>query len=709
MIIGFVFRKTLSAIMMFAALANSLNAVAAPTNTKTPAVSKTPDSGNANLLSVLDLKIQGAEKELEERARRLLSSQLDTPYSLYVKIDVDQERFSEKLKSFSYNNRLRTLPSDAKSNASRYVRTLSVEDVFSLIKAVKVSLSVDKSISEGQVANVSKSISAALSLKPSRGDSVEIEKFDLASASLRSKQDAFNREQQSVSFQNKKLEMMLKEMELQNKALQAKGSEKNPAGELTLELKKISDEIKEIRQNAQSQKIPEVTYEGPLAPIKKVLVGLELPVTLLLLGLLLTLVMLKVAGGQGKTAIALKGGLEELGKSVQAMADTLAGAAKSASEANVSANQQTSAETKESRHVSETTGSESGSLEILQADAMKTWQLLSGMPYFLLSVLKDWLADPESRERFLQVTEAVGAENASWIWSKFPSEEIEQLGTLLSKPISKATSFTSVSTLYRAAVREAGTKALYAKEIADLEFLISLTDNDLVAALAKSDDTTVAAVLAFLTPLRATRVMNSMGERLTVQVLGLLVNIQSEKSATVQKVISQFRTLSEKNTNRSGTATLLTCLVRILEVQGSGAQKIAKMFLAENTQMAIEVRKRVLTFDDIMQLDSESLYDLMGALTPLDAAVVLATLNDIHRQTILGFYGGKAKVQIDEELKRIESKKKFKRQAELQAERIKATLVRKARTMRDQGLIEFASGSAPEAAASNPAHIRKAS
>jgi flagellar motor switch protein FliG len=203
--------------------------------------------------------------------------------------------------------------------------------------------------------------------------------------------------------------------------------------------------------------------------------------------------------------------------------------------------------------------------------------------------------------------------------------------------------------------------------------------------------------------------MNSMGERLTVQVLGLLVNIQSEKSATVQKVISQFRTLSEKNTNRSGTATLLTCLVRILEVQGSGAQKIAKMFLAENTQMAIEVRKRVLTFDDIMQLDSESLYDLMGALTPLDAAVVLATLNDIHRQTILGFYGGKAKVQIDEELKRIESKKKFKRQAELQAERIKATLVRKARTMRDQGLIEFASGSAPEAAASNPAHIRKAS
>jgi glycolate oxidase len=108
------------------------------------------------------------------------------------------------------------------------------------------------------VANLSKSISAALSLKPSRGDSVEIEKSDLTSASFRSKQDAFEREQQSVSFQNKKLEMMLKELELQNKALQAKGSEKNPAGELTLELKKISDEIKEIRQNALSQKNAEL-------------------------------------------------------------------------------------------------------------------------------------------------------------------------------------------------------------------------------------------------------------------------------------------------------------------------------------------------------------------------------------------------------------------------------------------------------------------
>lgn len=676
------------------------------------------------LLSILDLKVNAAEKELEDRVRRLVGSQMDTPYSQYVKITVDRTKFAQKLKVFEASSKLRTLPSASTEGAGRYVRGLSVEDVFALIKSVRVSLTIDKSVSGEQEANLKKSISAALNLKTERGDVVEVERSDMLSASIKSKQEAFNREQQNVAFQNKKLEMMLREMELQNRALANKGKDKMTTDQLALEIRRISDDIKELRESNErelrllqdktaqmqqstqkEQKTQDPKYDGQLGQVKKLIEGLELPLTLLPLGLLFALVLLKMAGGQGKTAGALKMGLEELGKSVQTMADTLAGAAKtiSASSANENSAEKNTSKTSQQ---AESVRTEGGAIELLQADAVNTWQLLIGMPYFLLSVLKDWLNDAENREMFLQVTEAVGAEAAAWLWSRFPSEEIEQLGPLLSKPIAKTSAFSAVSLLYRAAVREAGTKPLYARELAELDILITLTDQKLSLALSTSDDVQIATVLAFLTPQRAVRVMGKLGDRMTVDVLKELEKIPSVQPQEIQRRLIQFKSSAEMLADTSGAQNLLTCLVRVLESQDGAAQVAARLYLNENADLAGEVRKRVITFDDVMGLDADSLFDIFGAFSPTDTASLVITLKPEHRDKILKIFSGKARMRVDEEIKKIESKKNLKKQAAVQAARIKSNTLRRVRVMRDQGLIEFESVQKADA---KPQGVKKAS
>lgn len=671
-------------------------AFAQATKTNAPKAKKesraAASSDSATLLSILDLKVQGAEKELEDRARKLLSSQVDTPYSLYVKINIDEKLFDSKLAALGSDSRMKTLSLDNNVTAVRYVRNMAMEDIFALIKSVKVSLTIDSSISKTQEVSLQKAIFGALRLKVSRGDLVELEKADMLSSSMRNRQESFDREKQSVSMENKKLELMIKELELQNKALTAKSSEDNKGDSelLSAELKKIASDLQELKEkpNQPSVTEPDPRYGGPLGSIKKIIAGLEIPLTLLPLGLILAVILLKVAGGQGRTALALRGGLEELGKSVQAMADTLATAAKSVSNEAASKTNEVAAQ-KESQQSDDGGAVEGGALELLQVDAMKTWQLLSGMPYFLLSVFKDWLADPESRERFLQVTEAIGAENASWIWSKFPAEEIEQLGPLLNKQISKVASFGAVSLLYRATVREAGTKPLFAKEIEDLEILISLTDTRLAQALKVADDATVGSILGFLTPARAARVMSLMAERLTIEVLVGIEGLRSAPVQTVKSQIMEFRKVQETAAASLGASSLLACLVKVLETQNHGAKAVAKSYLSNNAVLAGEVRKRVITFDDIMALDSDTLYDLFGALSPTDAAALCSTLEDHQSKLVLSFFGGKAKVQVDEEIRRILSKKKFKKQAEVSADRMKASVVRRVRTMRDQGLLDF--------------------
>ncbi|MEY4063990.1 MAG: hypothetical protein RIR26_198 [Pseudomonadota bacterium] len=676
------------------------------------------------LLSILDLKVNAAEKELEDRVRRIVGSQMDTPYSQYVKITVDRAKFAQKLKVFEVSSKLRTLPSAATEGAGRYVRGLSVEDVFALIKSVKVSLTIDKSVSNEQEANLKKSISAALNLKSERGDVVEVERSDMMSASIKSKQEAFNREQQNVAFQNKKLEMMLREMELQNRALANKGKDKMTTDQLALEIRRISDDIKELRDSnerelrllqektAQMQqktqkeeKTQDPKYEGQLGKVKKWIEGLELPLTLLPLGLLFALVFLKMAGGQGKTAGALKLGLEELGKSVQSMAETLAGAAKtiSASSANES---NTGKGAAQSAQQAEPARTEGGAIELLQADAVNTWQLLIGMPYFLLSVMKDWLNEAENREAFLQVTEAVGAEAAAWIWSRFPAEEIEQLGPLLIKPISKTSAFSAVSLLYRAAVREAGTKPLFVREMAELDILITLTDQKLADALSASDDVLIATILALLTPQRAVRVMGKMGERITVEVIKEFEKIPSVPAQEAQRRILLFKSSAEKLADTAGAQSLLTCLVRVLESSDGAMQVAARQYLTENAQMAVEVRKRVITFDDVMGLDADSLFDIFGAFSPTDTASLVTGLKAEHREKILKIFSGKARMRVDEEIKKIESKKNLKKQAGVQAQRLKASTLRRVRVMRDQGLIEFESSQKPDA---KNAGVKKAS
>lgn len=672
-------------------------------------------------LKSLEPKVIGAERELEERARTILSSQLDSPYSLFVKITIDEKRFKQKLTLIESQDQLRTLPTSTSGGVGLYIRSLTVEDVFSLIKKIKVSVTIDKSLPDDQVQVIKKTITGALNLNTSRGDQLEVDRSDMISASFKSKQEAFNREAQSASFQTKRMELMLKELELKNKQLSSSGQNNGSESSLALEVRKIAEDVRLLRtenekqsqsdQRILSEKLSQLekiaesirgngsgkdgTQSGSdgsdfLGGIKKKISGLELPITLLPIAVLLALVLLKMANGQTQTAGALRSGMEELGKSVKAMAETLAGAAKNISASAAAGAEQDKTSEKDSSTANAQTSSEGGSLELLQADAINTWSKTVEMPYYLLSILKEWLVLPENREKFLQVTEAVGAESAAWIWSKFPSEEVEQLGALLNKPMPKASSFSVMSLLYRAIVREAGAKPQYLSGMGDLEFLVSLTDQKLRDILLDSSEEEIVAVLSVLTSTRAARIINLLGERVTAEIFRGMELAANSNPQEIERHLANIKAKSDQSLSSFSTG-LLGCLVRILESQDSSAQGAAKSYLNENLVMATEVRKRVITFDDVMTLDQDSQYELFGSLSPTDVANLISNMNTENRGKVAKFFSGKAKAQIDDELKKLEGKKQLKKRAAIQGERIKANILRKVRIMRDQGLIEFES------------------
>jgi hypothetical protein len=645
---------------------------------------------NRDVTAALEVRRLAIEKEFEERIRKILTGQLDTPYLLYVKLRLDEKTLQARLAQMTRPARLKTLPSSNDDPALDFVRSMGSEDLYSFVASVVISLTIDKSVSNEQEKVITTSIFEALSLRRERGDKVELARADMTSGSMKAKLENAERATATAKDQARKLETMLRDMELRQKTDQTGQRISDDLNRIANDLTATREGLVQLKAELVKSRTEAPQHTGPLAGIKQLIEGLELPITLIPVGLFLTSVLWLLSSSVAKTAVALKSGLADLGKSVQAMAETLAAASSNSSSSSQAMEVQGAQ--KNSSTGSENQGTMSGAegaLEMMQSDTQKTWALLVQKPYFTLSILKDWVIEAEGQLRFLQVMEAIGAEQAAEVWRRIPPEELDQLGAMLDKAVPKAQSFAAVSQLYRTVVREMALKPPILSELGSLDFFVRMTDAQLAEALLQCSEHVAGVVLLSLTPRRVVRIATVLGEAWNPGFLAAMQTAGQFKPEEFTKAIAKFQAAAETITATRGNDSILPYLVSLLDAQTSQTGSSVREFIADKPNLAMSVRGRVITFDDVLTLDQDTLYDLFGSLSPYEAAAVLSTLSAKQAALIAGFFKGKAKFQIDEELKKIASRPKLARQATIQANRTKAAVARRAKLLRDQGLIEF--------------------
>jgi 23S rRNA-/tRNA-specific pseudouridylate synthase len=100
---------------------------------------------------------------------------------------------------------------------------------------------------------------------------------------------------------------------------------------------------------------------------------------------------------------------------------------------------------------------------------------------------------------------------------------------------------------------------------------------------------------------------------------------------------------------------------------------------------------RVVTIDEVLNLEDETLAELLTELDPAEVGALIVSLPEENGDRVNQFFSS-AKIQaaIRQELDKYNRSKTARKRAEMDGQKIQANLIQQVKEMREQGLIELA-------------------
>ncbi|NBW82559.1 hypothetical protein EBR21_12470, partial [bacterium] len=274
-------------------------------------------SGRATLNQTLDAKVAEAEHYVEERLNKRLEAVTDPPFLTTVKVDFPTSKLNSLRQSAGGNvSKLsRGALSKGISNDDALISLLNALtplEILANAQRVSVVVTLDQSFPKDSIADLKTTLQAYLRLNLKRGDKLDVNQKDLTAGRSKSKVEKAEKESLQYKSQIENLQRELeairrRETDAQREVSEAKRKEQDAQSQLRDALKatddaklkqreeqdktnkaeeerrKLSAEIDELKKQVAdlTQKNKDLTEDTktPIGKFKKLIAGLELPLT----------------------------------------------------------------------------------------------------------------------------------------------------------------------------------------------------------------------------------------------------------------------------------------------------------------------------------------------------------------------------------------------------------------------------------------------
>jgi uncharacterized coiled-coil protein SlyX len=240
---------------------------------------------------VLQAKLRVRLDALEERARRIVGQQInDGRFLLYVKADVSSEKFLAFVKTNNSSTRLTTLPVTigATEKQKLIADSLSSDEVALLAGPLSVTITFDNEIPDAQINALKDAVVDALEISGRKGDTVTVRKAPLTPQSTSTKLEKLNTK---ISESSKDIDKLRYEISTANQRVAQVEAERT---KLQADLRSVQEKLENnerllSEEKDKNRRMEEdlSIYKTPMGEIKKLIKGLELPLTVLPIALLL--------------------------------------------------------------------------------------------------------------------------------------------------------------------------------------------------------------------------------------------------------------------------------------------------------------------------------------------------------------------------------------------------------------------------------------
>jgi hypothetical protein len=691
-------------------------------------------SGRATLSQTLDAKVAEAEQYLEQRLNKRLEAVTEPPYLTTVRVDFPVAKLNVLRQSAGGNiSKLsRGALSKGVNNDDALISLLNALtplEILANAERVTVVVTLDQSYPKDAVGDLKTALQSYLRLNTKRGDKLDISQKDLTAGRSKTIVERAEKENQQYKNQIESLQRELesirrREGDAQREVSEAKRKEQDALAQLREaqrgtedakakqreeqdktnkaeeERRKLSAEIDTQKKQIADleQKIKDLTEDTktPVGKFKKLIAGLELPLTVVpavLLALVGILMIVLIQTSRVKSASTdMTATMMQVSTAVAKIGESIVQAAKvqgkqQGDAINVAGGGGAAALGQGMQSSGDSTSEE---LIALEKEAQGLIAEMNQSRYPMLSVLKDWLADKRERTKFAGFAEALGPNAAREIFKSFPKEDLEALGNALYEPLAKAQAYKVVLQLYRLAGREISRKPAYFTNL-DMTFLIKASDIELSNALSEAGTTEAARLMILLTPERCARIIPGIRNHDSMELLEAMREATEMSEDDAKSALADVK--GRVNQDREGDSKfdVTNHLMLMLDAPNPEFRTAVSKVLRADKQLSQQVGSRVVTIEEVLRLDDETLSELLAELEPADVATLLVSLPEELNDRVNQFFtSNKIQAAIRQELEKYERSKMARKRAEFEGQKIQATLIRQVKDMREQGLIELA-------------------
>ena len=645
--------------------------------------------------TILQQKMAKYLENQEERAKRVLGQQLsEGRFILYIKASVSPGKISELLSTKSQDTKLTSLPMSmsAKERLKVMAERLTVDQVPLFIGPLTVSLTFGSDVSNGQIASLKEATANGLGLDLKAGDSVEVKKADLLPQSA--SKDVEKLRHDTVIAQQKITQSESENFKLQNSFQQLRNDLAAAQEKIAIGDREKAEFETKIRTLEEDLSI----YKTPMGDIKKIVKGLELPLTVLPIAL----VFFIFASFLFFLYLRLQG--TKATKFLEA-ADLLAQGMARAGKGNANAGRSQKSEAEKTLQASESAAQVNGSngpillgdeIVTLKNEALEAWKDLSQYSYLSTSELREWLvAGGAQTQKLVSVMGALGPVESVKLLQKFSPNDLAQLRKMETSQDSgsKLPGYSAILQLHRLI----STQILNRPEaIIRLDFpeLVKASDEALAEALLSVEPKSLALCLYILPENRRFKIIEAGSAKMQRDAVEGFAALEGITAERIDLELSSLRTQLVPSLLKHAVIKFAVAdeISQLMDEVSPKTRASLQEALSQHKRLDDLINARMVTMDDVLALDDETLGELLDEFSPEQMATLLSGLRREGVGRITKILPRKMALAVESELSRLSSRQGSLKRAQNQSLEYQTLLRDRLKDLVEEGVVEINKG-----------------
>lgn len=188
--------------------------------------------------------------------------------------------------------------------------------------------------------------------------------------------------------------------------------------------------------------------------------------------------------------------------------------------------------------------------------------------------------------------------------------------------------------------------------IGALEKLVDLDSRQIFNLLKQEQPQTIALITSYLPAERASQLLFMMKEEQRDQVVERLATLSPTPVEIVEKMVevllSKLSTKPTRALNQTGGLKSAADVLNALDKNSS--KNILAAIEERNPELGASIRKKMFTFEDLVQIDLAGLQKIMREVDIRDLAVALKTASEQLKSILLGAISKRAAETVQEEM-----------------------------------------------------------